>query len=348
MALAFAASGLVCGGGSVDGYDGPLLSEADLAVLPPSVRPPEADPAFALETGGPSATPRAHPLNDSIGWAFLQIREKGTELNSWTIRPLQRLSPLIDQARDTASWALDDGRAWGPFADPRDKALEWIVWWDGRHLDLRVRPESSEAAYRAFWSIRFDLLAPELDATLTFDASLLADMPALGSHIHDEWRQYEGSFDVRIRWAEDGSHRIDVTWLDFLALDAGLGDSTFDPASAWSYQRDADGAGFISLAMRGPFDDDIGFTGPALDIARLEMRWDADEHSFSRMEIDAAGSTNPSGDPLFGALVIHECSNDNSGLVWRDIADAYLEAQPEYEKGTLTACQGIRPWPAID
>jgi hypothetical protein len=337
-----------CNAENTSGYDGPFLAEADLAVLAPSVLLPEPDPALALEAGDAPTRPQAHPLNDSIGWAYLQVRENSTELNSWSLRPLQRLSPLIDEARDSDAWELDGAEAWGPFLDPRDKALEWVVWWDGTRLELRVRPEASDEAHRAFWSIRFDEVGSQLDASLTFDASLIADMPQLGSHIHDEWREYGGSFELRTRRETDGTHRVDVDWFDFLALDAGLGDSTFDPAGALSYQRDASGAGSFEFTIRRPFDDDIGFTGPEPDLARLEMHWDAAEHSFSRMEVDAPGPTNPAGDPLYGALVIHECSNDNSGLVWRDISDAYLEVQPEYEKGTLDACQGTRPWPAID
>lgn len=340
-----------CTSSAVGGvYEGPWLEEEALTIEFPQLYVP---PAEANRPGPPPRlsaepmTPRMHPLGDSVGWAQWQTRESAFQLNALTLNPLRRLTPLIELAREESGRHVDDGLEWGPYPDPRGQPLEWVVAEAGDTVQLRVRAEGSQESFEPFWTQRGT--APSLDGSVDIHTGLIAELPALGSHVHDEVRAYAGSIHIEVGSDPiNGGRWLQVEWQDFSATADPLADIDFLPTGSTTFTRGLDGSGAFVLALREPWDDDIGFTGPATDLGMLELVWEADESGFARLFIPPTGADNPEGDPNFGPLELQECFDGYGELMWRDITDAYLQAQPDYEKGEPTDCSGDSPWPAVD
>lgn len=340
--LAHGLSLLIALGACADEHGGqvleaPFLNEEDLTLLTPQLYVP---------------LPIAHPLNDSKGWAYLLVYETASQLNAWTLNPLRRLSPLIEAARADKGEPSGGGTQWGPYDDPWERALTWVVWSDGERTELRVREPDTDGAFQAFWSVKFhetgDGVQSRRAATLTFNAALIEELPELGSHVHDTTRNYEGRMIFEFTRDPESGHSVTIAWEDFFAEDEGFGDYSFSPGAPLEYTRSVDGSGSFDMSLISRFDDDIGFTGMALDRVDLEMTWFESSGGFSRMTIAEDGENNPGGDPLYGPLDIQECFDDEGYLLWRDISDAYLVVQSEYEKGELDECEGTLPWSPPD
>ncbi len=336
-ALLLAANGTACAPGEGQ-YGGPWLAREDLRLLTPQLYVP---------------VPRAHPLNDTVGWAYLLTYESASQINTWTLRSLERLEPLVLAARKDEGFRLEDGRrAWGPYEDPEGRELEWRV----------AELEQAEGLTLEVWDPQRDRWRRYVHAEVQSDetgrrrgvfrleAGLAQALPELGYHLHDTIREYTGTLELSFERSAE-LHRVEIEWSDFAAVDTGLEGMSFRVGGPLHYARTPDGAGQIDYWRAGTFDD-VGFTDGALDRMQIELLWSAAPESmepgFARARIADDEAQNPGGDPVAGPLEIQECFDAAGDLVWRRITPAYLEVQPDYEKGELAQCAGASPWPPLE
>lgn len=317
-----------CGVPPGPSYDGAFVEEGDLLIRTPQL-----------------FIPAASQHDTSVGDAYLLLSESASQLNAWTLNPLRRLSPLVERARDDEGSPDGGGWIWGPYPDPIQRQLTWQVWGDGSVTELRVRDEGSEDPFETFW--RVEVEHDPREVSLRWNADLVASLPELAFHLHDTNREYAGAMTYEMA-RNDAGKSIAVRFEGFTAIDPGFGDFTFDPRADLVYEGSDGGAGSIAFARADPYTKEYGFTGPAPDVLTLESVWADAEHGFARLTIAEAGPANPEGDPLHGALESQECFDSDGLLVWRDISQAYLAEDPDFQVGAPSDCSGENPWPALD
>lgn len=261
------------------------------------------------------------------------------EVNGWVTDVVETSAQVVSILNNYPETDTEgEWRVYGPFDDDAGRDLAWLVRiaGDGEEtsFEIEVGPRGASKADTEL----------AVSGTLRVDGDersgeLLLDFDVLETH--DDWKRdptYTYAGDIAITFTRNVESEAKTIDLDFMGFEVEhesfLDDDIFTSDEAYSYTREADGAGTFHLALMGEWDS-YGYSGPLRERMQLDEAWDAAGNSRTVGEITDPEGT---GDLTHGDLYLEECHDPTDSLVYREINDAYLVIVPDYNQGDAAAC----------
>lgn len=260
------------------------------------------------------------------------------DVNEWVTDIAVGMSKIVHELdrypedRTEGSW-----RVYGPHDDDNGEDGSWMAKIDGdgngAEFELYIGRRGARAnQMRLLVSGDLSVVETQRAGRFTIDFDTIHEYADIIDDA-DPTEDFGGT--ISVRFERDSSTREKNVELSFdgFYFDDGVDDLDFD-GERYVFDRDPQGAGQFHFATWSSFDGS-DWSGPELERMVVDMRWNANEAGRARgqiIEVDGVG------DLRHGDLRIDECFDDQGGLLWRDLSDAYLEYEPDYAFGNAGAC----------